>query len=268
MMAKLQGSAMSEAGVARVLPLEGGTNFRDIGGYPAADGRMVRRGMVYRSGSLSRLSDADLAYLAPLGVRMIVDLRADGERRHHQSRWPGGAKTWAREHESSAGDLWRELGNAQATTQSMRAAMLKAYHTLAQEQAPSYAALFRHIAAGELPLVFHCAAGKDRTGIAAALLLSLLGVARETVIEDYMLTAAHTEQIMQVFLNDPKKALFTRVEPAVLRPLMSVEPAFLMAMFGALEREYGTVEVFIRDVLGVDAAMAEAIRERLLTSGR
>ncbi len=246
--------------------MDGGHNFRDIGGYPAANGRHVARGLVFRSGTMSELSDRDHAILDSLGLKVICDLRSTSERSRRPSRLPEAAQyeIWSRDHLMSAGDLTEAMRRPDATPETVRGMMIDAYRTLAYEQAPSYRELFLRIARGPLPLVFHCAAGKDRTGVATALLLDLLGVERAQIFADYALTDDFFARGCQLVASDPVDDRLAQVDPAIWEPMMRADPAYLAAMFVALEVRHGTVEAFIRDEFGLDDEDIAAIRDRLL----
>jgi protein-tyrosine phosphatase len=176
----------------RLPAIEGSRNFRDLGGYPAADGRTTRWGHIYRSGSLAGLSLAGTTQLRALGIRALCDLRTTHEREHEPYAWCEGAGIayWARDYETSFADLRTTLAAPQANPEATRAAMIGGYRHLPYDQAPAYARIFHWLAAGEVPVVFNCSAGKDRAGTAAALVLATLGVPRETVLADYALTDA------------------------------------------------------------------------------
>lgn len=250
----------------RIVPLEGGHNFRDIGGYPASDGRVVARGLVYRSGTLSELSDRDHATMDALGLQVICDFRSTRERERRPSRLPEAARyeIWTRDHPMSAGDLTEAMRRPDATPETSRILMIEAYRDLAYEQVPSYRELFRRIADGPLPLVFHCAAGKDRTGIAAALLLDLLGVARDAVLEDYAITDRFFARGCELVAKDPFGTKLAGIDQRIWEPMMRADPAYLAAMFETVEARHGSGEGFIRDELGLDDAGIAAIRKRLL----
>lgn len=250
----------------RVVPMEGGHNFRDIGGYRTRDGRHVTRGLVYRSGTMSELSDADHILLDSLGLQLVCDLRSTGERSRRPSRLPDVVtfEIWARDHDMSAGDLMRIVHLPDTSAEHVRGVMIEAYRHLPYEQAPSYRALFRHIADGALPLVFHCAAGKDRTGIAAALLLDFLGVARADVIEDYCLTDRFFSRGCELVAKDPIGNRLAGVDPHIWEPMMRADTAYLETMFFTIEQQHGSSEAFLRDELGLDDAALESIRSRLL----
>lgn len=255
-----------DAEFQRVISLEGGHNFRDMGGYPTLDGRLVASGLLFRSGTISELSDRDHDLVNALGLALICDLRSNNERKRRPSRLPATARyeVWSRDHHVSAGDLIEAMRRPGATADQMRAGMVEAYRTLPYEQAPSYRTLFLRIAGGSLPLMFHCAAGKDRTGIAAALLLDLLGVSRERIVEDYILTDRFFARGCELVAKDPIGDRFAEVDPAIWEPLLRAEPVYLTAMFETLEARHGSIEGFLRDELSLDDAIFSAIRERLL----
>jgi protein-tyrosine phosphatase len=247
---------------SRLVAFEGGHNFRDLGGYRTRDGRQLRWRRVFRSGLMSEFTAGDLEEIRKLDIRSICDLRSNPERASRPTRWPDldAINRWWRDHEGSTGDVVRALSLPNASAESMRELMLEAYRTLPYEQADSYRELFRTIADGELPLVFHCSAGKDRTGIAAALLLSALDVPRETVIEDYLLT----ERFFEATSRLAETHGFNQVDAAIWEPLMRAERAYLDAMFGALEQRHGSVDGYLREILGVDAVFKQRIAQHLL----
>lgn len=250
----------------RIVPMEGGHNFRDIGGYPAAHGRHIARGLVFRSGTMSELSERDHAILEGLGLKVICDLRSTSERDRRPSRLPQAAQyeIWSRDHQMSAGDLTAAMRRPDATPDTVRGIMIKAYRTLAYEQAPSYRELFLRIARGSLPLVFHCAAGKDRTGIAAALLLELLGVPREQIFADYVMTDAFFARACRLVASDPLGDQLAGVEQAIWEPMLRADPTYLAAMFLELEVRHGSAVHFIHEELGLTEDEVAAIRSRLL----
>ena len=250
----------------RVLPMTGGHNFRDIGGYPTADGRTTAWGLVYRSGTMAELSEPDQALLEQLGLRVICDFRSSRERDQRPSQLPqsAGFEIWAHDYETSAADLVLSLTGPDATPDHARALMIELYRHIAYEQAIGYRALFERLASGELPILFHCAAGKDRTGVAAALLLDMLGVPREIVVEDYVLTDRFFDRGCELVRSDPSVERLGNVDPAIWAPVMRADPAYLATFFETIEAHHGSAEGFVRDQLGLDDTAVAAIRERLL----
>ena len=250
---------------SRFVPLEGGFNVRDLGGYPASGGRTVRRGLVYRSGSLSSLTDADVISIKELCIQLIVDLRSTTERTHRPSRLI--SKTWTRDYDSSDADIVRALRDPATTAVTARDLMIATYRRLIDEQAASFAHLFRQIARGELPVLFHCAAGKDRTGVAAMLLLELLGVHRQDIEDDYL----HSRATVDHLIIDARASLaqygIVDIDGAVLAPILGVERAYLDALFDEIEARFGTIEIYAYRQLGLTSSDLAGLRSHLLETG-
>src|SRR5580698_3724748 len=174
-----------------VVPLEGGSNFRDFGGHRTADGTTVRRGLVFRSAHLGSLTDADRAALDKLGVKTIVDLRGVNEAAETPHLIDGLACRVVGAHiEPGVGEKIRGAGaDGTASPFLMMQFLTDHYRVYPRRCARGFRTLFATLSDGtHRPLVFHCTAGEDRTGFAGALLLTLLGVHWDTVMEDYLRT--------------------------------------------------------------------------------
>lgn len=246
------------------LPLERAFNLRDFGGYVTADGRMVKRGMLYRSGTMALLSEADATHLRSLGIRAICDFRRGNERSAEPTVWHGDdVDYFCRDYSESSGLLGEMLTRARATAADMREAMIALYRAIPADHAASYRAMFAQMASGRLPILINCSAGKDRTGVGAALILSALGVPRETIIEDYLLTNSHADWDWLLAQRNTLVARARRTRAEVLAPLLTVDVAYLDTLFAALDAGYGGVDGYLTDV-GVDAAAREVLRARLL----
>lgn len=258
-----------------LLPLEGGRNFRDLGGYATEDGRRVKWGTVYRSGVMDSLTDADYDYLSGLGISVVCDLRASRERAEEPTNWRAGEIEYITFDDPSADD---DMSRAFAsvlmapgvTGDQVRDWFVDAYRFMPDTYAPAYTEMFDQLANGSLPLAFNCSAGKDRTGVAAALILSALGVPRETVVEDYALSEQLVDFMAEFEIGhgeidpDSPYAFLAQLSPDVIRPLMRTEPAYIEAALDTIEAEHGSVVAFIQSVLGVDDMDLARIRERLL----
>lgn len=243
--------------------LEGPLNFRDLGGYESEAGGRVRRGMIFRSDDLAAVSDRDLDRLRPLGLRTVLDLRSREEvakrGRFPVERYRAGTRY---HHLSVVEDVVgrRERG------QDDRNYVLSRYRHLLTGGAPSIRQAFAIFAQPEsYPLVFHCVAGKDRTGVLAALLLAVLRVPDEQIVEDYHRTDLATRAWFarqQRTGQDPAELLAD--VPAVLFVAM---PHTMRALLGIVRSQHGSVEGYLRGI-GVTDQELDRIREVLLVSSR
>jgi protein-tyrosine phosphatase len=262
------------AAMTRLLALEGGRNFRDLGGYPAADGRVVGWRRLYRSGVMSYFSDADCAHLETLDVQVICDLRAPDERRREALRWTDTRTRhlhW--DYDNSAISLRGLLMGGEPSAAGVRKAMIQVYQRLPEFFVEPYRALFEQLAAGRVPLVFNCSAGKDRTGVAAALVLTSLGVAWEHVLADYELTNALVDMEQELARHRRGSVAagdeierYVRLPPEVRTPLFQAAPEYLQAAFDVIAQQFGSVGAYLESRLGVTEAMAVAIRDHLLVA--
>lgn len=264
----------------RLLPLEGGRNFRDLGGYKTEDGRTVKWGHVYRSGVMDGLTDADYDYLSDLGIKVICDFREADERLREPTVWRAGDIDYltfadpAGEESPQDNPMFAALMSPDSTPEDVAASFAASYFPMALNEAEGYAEMFDQLAAGEIPLAFNCSAGKDRAGTAAALILTALGVPRETVVYDYSLSDDYVDY-MQAFGGDEARAkaaadpenpyaFLMQLPPEKLAPLMASDPRYIEASFAEMETRYGSVLNFIQTELEVTDAELKAIRAALL----
>lgn len=230
-----EGEGDSHRTATRVLPLNGGRNFRDLGGYATEKGKRVKWGRIFRSGVLANLTDADYAYLEHLDIAVICDLRSSKERTAETTNWRGSSTpqiiSWGYSNSrEGAGDVF----DGNLTAEKMRGVMIEMYTKIAYQHADKYATMFRQLAEGRTPLLFHCSAGKDRAGTGAALLLTALGVDRETVIQDYAMSddivdyeKAFSDKINNAKEEDGTMAALAKLPPEVRAPLFRSDPAYI-----------------------------------------
>ena len=254
---------MALADEDRILPVECGFNFRDFGGYATEDGGHVRHGMLYRSGVMAYVEEAGRTRLASLGIAAICDLRSSRERERRPTRWhePLSIELWSRDYGDTAADLIRAVETGIPSAGNMRERMMRLYEGIAYEHAPSYRALFALLAAGKVPLVVNCSAGKDRTGTAVALVLSALGVSRETILTDYLLTSRADFDFL---LSRTRDRGYTEMPAEAIRPLFAADPEYLDTMFESLERRSGSLSAYLETELGIGPAERGTLRERLV----
>jgi protein-tyrosine phosphatase len=250
----------------RLIPITGSHNLRDMGGYRTVDGREVKWGTLYRSGVMAELTDSDHAEFRRLGIVVIYDLRANKERKRRPTEWHHGEKIeyYSRDYELSVGALDQLIQKGNLEADAFIEIIHDAYRELPFEQADSYRELFRLLVSGHVPLLFNCTAGKDRTGIAAALILTALGVPRATIDHDYSLTELVMEKLITVLLSDPRYAPLAQLPREDYLPILRADPSYLAIAFHEIERRYDSVTGYLDAVLGVGAREIEALREVLL----
>ena len=237
----------------RSLRLAGASNFRDLGGYPSALGGVVRWRRLFRSDHLAALTPADVQAVRDLGVTRAFDFRGATERAAVPYDVPGMAQ-FALSIEPTVVQRMKDLLQAGQTVTPEHTAelMRQTYRAFVHDNAERFADLFQHLLDNDAPLVFHCTAGKDRTGFAAALILLALGVQRDVVMHDYLLTndlyrmPHHTDG---------------RTSPDVLKVLWRVQADFLEAALDAVAHDHGGVDQYLARALGVGAME----RQRLQT---
>jgi protein-tyrosine phosphatase len=268
---------MSESSVStpRVVALEGGHNFREVGGYPTHSGIKLRRALLWRSAGLNRLSATDCRTIRALGIRTIADLRTEHERDVMPTpaevseglsmlSWSGDPSEMSRR--AGERSSWRDLDHS-----ALRGEVARLYTHIAEAHLRQFGDLYRAIADGEAPILIHCTAGKDRTGLAVAILLELIGVTREWVVWDYEQTNFHLDK-SKVDLESAMAVGGTADWLATLSPegrelLLAADAAYLMAAIDGIEGRYGSVEGFALGGLGLSREVIRALRQRLLESG-
>jgi len=258
-----------------VLSLEGGRNFRDLGGYATACGQKVRWRRLFRTGVLSQLTEDDHGALVPLGIRCVVDFRTRGERDREPARWHAGdtvMKSW--DYDEQVIELRQYFSSTAVTPEVAFDAMCSFYRTLPHQLADQFADLFRSLADAQLPLVFGCSAGKDRTGVAAALVLTSLGVPWAQVVADFVLTDEVVDFEKLLFARPEGSmglgegnSFLVRIGPETRKPLLQAHPAYLEEAFRSIAGEYGSVDDYLESRLGVDRDMRAALRQQLLEPG-
>ncbi|MEV6245736.1 tyrosine-protein phosphatase [Streptomyces sp. NPDC051742] len=242
----------------RLIRLEGTVNFRDAGGYRTRDGRWVKMGEVYRSDSLEKLTDADLAKLRRLGVRTVFDLRMESERSTAPDRVPAGASYVVADVLAGSGTF-----TAMPKTPAEAEAMMvegNRFMVSGSTARTAYTAVLDGIADDDRRgVLFHCTAGKDRTGWSSAALLTALGVPEETVRADYLASNTYRAAANEAILSH-----LPAQQAAVYKPLLDVRSSYLDASFAEVTEEYGSFRAYLRKGLGVDERELKELRKDLL----
>lgn len=254
-------------GAERIVELSGASNFRDIGGYPVVGGGRTLQGLVFRSDAPHRLTPDDIVTVGRLGLHVVYDLRTDEERCRAPSMLPADVRRVALSIGGS-GDRTRELGEllmAGRWAEVPDDYLVTVYEEMLEHHATTFGRLLTHLAEpGGMPALIHCTHGKDRTGVAAALLLSALGVEETTVLDDYELSALY----------------FTPQRMARLRPRLvaaGIDDTRYRTVFGAprhamttaltlLRTRHGSIERFLTEQAAVPADVLRELRSRLTTT--
>ncbi len=249
----------------RALALEGSWNVRDLGGYLTTDGRRVRYGCLYRGGALGGLTADDHQRLGALGLRAVCDLRSTQEVTAEPDHLPPGVRY---QHvplmtleENSSQRIRRLIVDPRA----LQTALPESYVMFLRDSPRVFGAVILHAAdANALPLLFHCTAGKDRTGLTAALILLALGVPEDVVIADYTLSNHAYPYYSRYVTKMTRRLMLFGLRLRDLRPLLVADAATLRHALDWLKSDYGSVEAYLRDCAGVDDAALARLRATLL----
>lgn len=252
----------------RVLPLRGGTNFRDFGGYLTVDGRQVQWGRLYRSGHLSLLDDGDRIYLSFLDIRKNCDLRRADECSKEPNKLPGTTEIIGLDIDAgSFGSFFHTLQEDQMNPEFMVTIMREINRELVLEHQPKFQKMFAELLDLESgAFLVNCSAGKDRTGFGAALILSSLGVPRETILYDYLLSGHYfpveRERARALEKYGPEMSAIMASEAVM--PIAEAREEYLLAAFETIDNTYTSVEQFLEEAYGIGKEERRLLRERLI----
>ena len=246
----------------REIKLQGAINFRDIGGYATKDGRHVKWGKIYRSAELSHLTEADLIKLRQLSLGYVADFRGPYEVKAAPDKLPATA-TWislpaGSEHTGDSNYMKTLFQQAKGDS-----GLIPFYRNIVpfkDRYAPLFTVLL--LADKDSALLFHCTAGKDRTGIAAALVLYALGVDEATIVEDYVATNYYRR-------NENEKAMKGmaqryKLDEATARNLMSAKEAYIQATFDTIKSQYGTIDSYLEKVMALSKEKRALLQQKYL----
>ncbi|TDH64168.1 tyrosine-protein phosphatase [Dankookia rubra] len=247
----------STPGLPHAVPLEGASNLRDLGGWPVADGRRVRRGLIFRSATLANLTESDQARVASLGIRTVCDLRGVNEAALRPSRLPPSAERVHLPIEPSVGASLRDLMlRKESTGEDVVSLLRRAYIDYLARFIAVYRGLFGLLLEPRRQAVlFHCSAGKDRTGVGAALVLTALGATRETVVADYRATD-------RIWRRD--HSLPEGTPAGLANALLSTHPELLEETLDRAIAAHGGLDGLLQAGLGLDAPRLAALRTAYL----
>lgn len=253
--------------------LKGVRNFRDVGGLPAADGRRVRPGVLYRSGHLAHATAQDVAFLNGLGLHTVFDFRnsADQALEGPDAQLTGvrnvnipltdpaeGADFWRMVRDGDMAQLRRALSDGQAAGR-----MTASYRAIVRHRTAEHSRVLHAMAQDSVPALMHCAAGKDRAGLSVAVALLAVGVDREAIEADY-LTSNSPHRRYKVHRAEGAEGGLSPEVMELLAPLFDARPAYLAAAYDTIEQTWGGVETYLREGLRLSVATRQRLRERML----
>ncbi len=251
-------------------------NLRDLGGYPSRDGRHVKRGLIYRSGALGEARPNELQMIHQLNLRYILDLRSEEEALElpdpsipgaFQERISGAYDASDNEINMSPQRIYRLLVNPRRKDpdpeDSIISAVAEIYTSLAFDSF-AYRKLMEKMETGCAPLLFHCSAGKDRTGIGAIIILLALGVDEETIVNDFTLTNEYRKSIIDAQLA--RHPLLSKLKPFhyAISAVEGVQESFGARVIDEIHQEYGATEVYLEKEFGLGKKRLEGLRKLYL----
>lgn len=268
----------------RVLQIDGVINFRDLGGYIGQDRREVKWGKVFRSAQMDRMSADGIETMAALGIKAVVDLRFSDESEKSptiKEAVPDAEMlSWHDEFQDDGGNRasamkmsWKDSLDSLDPKQ-VREAMRVNYPQKLYSHRAIYRAMLLRLAQGQTPLVFHCAAGKDRTGVAAALILSLLGVSDQQIVEDYLLTQQEVGNLLDSWLaagaagNDNHADFQQRLMSLpreVVQPVFDADQAYIETLLDYVNDQYSGFENYAQQTLKLQDSDIDELRASLLS---
>jgi len=253
------------------IEITGARNLRDLGGYRTIDGRETKKGVLYRSDHLSKVTKRDIEKVAALGVKTVYDLRGEEERKSSPERLPEivpikvvslpifyqGLDPYA--------TARRIVIRGDVEEGEFHNLMIEAYRSYVLDFRSQWSSLLKGLAEPEnLPALIHCTYGKDRTGVAVAIVLRSLGVPREKVMEGYLLSNKFWESKTELYSCLANCASCFRTPRSEVRALMEVRPEYLQASFATIDGHYGSFENYLDQGLNIDEQILERLREALL----
>ncbi len=253
----------------RLLDVDGVLNFRDLGGLPTEDGRQTKYGSIYRSGKLDKITKDGLSDLKMLGIQHVLDLRTPEEIKKKPDKLPSdGPIKWV--NLPYGGMNYHEIHKARKDIRKQTPAefdgdgkMEEISRRFVNQATPQLRQVFDFLLSEQgTPLVFHCTAGKDRTGFTAAMILSSLGVSEKTIMDEYLLSNYYRHDLIE--RKAKLGARILGIDHTASRTIMDVRPSYLQAGFEEIRKEYGSTDKFLQDGIGLSMGELERLRELYL----
>lgn len=256
--------------LARHIDMEHAYNFRDVGGgLKTMDGRTFRRGLIYRSDKLSDLKSLDFKKIDSLHIGAVFDLRTDREIAKHPDVLPSRVRyvhaPTVRDDAGEIGKLRSDVLNGRLSARLARDITTKFYKDAVTTNGDTLAGTIRRVVFSETPVLYHCSAGKDRTGIVSALILSIAGVDRETIVNEFMLSNYYRRARVEKTLRKAKagKIIKRKLDMDAIEVLLSVDESFIRAAFAAIDSAYGGIDPYITNQLHISPDQRAALVRKL-----
>lgn len=261
-------------GTPRTIPLAGVKNFRDMGGYEARDGRIMKWGHIFRSGHLSDMTEDCGTEMLARDIETVIDFRSDAEKVRHPVHWPegwipdyhavpigGNAAAWVKE-------LYDRLAKTSFPAKELRDQFILAFETIPIANQKGLKRFFDTLIDEHKgnAMLFHCTAGKDRTGIAGALLMKALEVSDEQIMEDFLRTnkAVNLEETSATISEWLSTKSGQTIKPADVLPLVGVEEDFLKASYRKIDKEFGSLDAYLTDAMGLTDERRRKLKDLFL----
>ncbi|SKB80181.1 tyrosine-protein phosphatase [Dyadobacter psychrophilus] len=242
----------------RYIPFSKTLNFRDIGGIKTMDGKTVRLGKIYRSGNLAELGNDEFTKFNATHIGRVYDLRTDHEIKGKEDHLPPNVEylhmPTVADNEGEIAQLKKKVINGEISESMARDMTTQFYEDAVSVNVKALRNIIKSIAESDEPVLYHCSAGKDRTGIVSALILSILHVDRETIVNEYLLSNYYRNAQAEKTLGKAKmgKIIKRKMDLKAVEVLTTVEEGFINATFNTIDTKYGGMDSFIQNQLGID----------------
>jgi len=253
----------------RYIGLENTVNFRDLGGLKTKDGKTVRKGFIYRSDNLSKLKTDDFGRFNALRIATVYDLRTDHEIEGKEDHLPPNVRYMhtpvVQDNAGEIKGLKKRVLNGEITEQQAKDMTARFYADAVTVNIGSVKDILKQITSSDQPVLYHCSAGKDRTGIISALILSILNVDRQVIVDDFMVSNYYRRARAEKTLGKAKlgRIIKPKLNMDAIEILSTVDKSFINATFSAIDSTYGGMEPFIEKELGVDKVARRILIEKL-----
>ena len=256
-------------GPNRYIPFQGIRNFRDLGGYRTKAGHHIKWGKLFRSGQLSDLTPKDQGDFKALGIKLICDFRYESEQHRAPTKIEDSEGVYILNLPIKTGSFrsfFESIGVSEPGYEDMLEGMKEIYRNFVNEQTDHYANMFHHILETGNSTLIHCSAGKDRTGFGAAMILAALGVDKDIIMADYLLSAQYfsANEALAILEKNGSNSGGPKYDLDVFRPVYEVYPEYLLTAFEEIEQKFNSIDQYITDALGITPEIRQALKDKYL----